>query len=62
MSLLFLVQAGTLKIGDYVLAGTCSGKVKAMQDERGNIIKEVGPSTTYIHIGIGWCSTSWGQV
>ena len=30
-----LVQTGTLKIGDYVLAGTCSGKVKAMYDERG---------------------------
>ena len=31
-----LVQSGTLKIGDYLLAGQHSGKVKAMQDERGN--------------------------
>ncbi|MEQ8216597.1 MAG: translation initiation factor IF-2 [Arenibacter sp.] len=47
-----LVQAGTLKIGDYVLAGTCSGKVKAMQDERGNIIKEVGPSRPISILGL----------
>jgi translation initiation factor IF-2 len=33
-----LVQSGTLKIGDYLLAGQHSGKVKAMQDERGNSI------------------------
>jgi translation initiation factor IF-2 len=47
-----LVQAGTLKIGDYVLAGTCSGKVKAMQDERGNNIKEVGPSRPISILGL----------
>ncbi|MCM4162680.1 MULTISPECIES: translation initiation factor IF-2 [unclassified Arenibacter] len=47
-----LVQAGTLRIGDYVLAGTCSGKVKAMQDERGNIIKEVGPSRPISILGL----------
>lgn len=47
-----LVQAGTLKIGDYVLAGTTSGKVKAMQDERGNIVKEVGPSRPISILGL----------
>lgn len=47
-----LVQSGTLKIGDYVLAGTCSGKVKAMQDERGKIIKEVGPSSPISILGL----------
>ncbi|MET6989067.1 translation initiation factor IF-2 [Sediminicola arcticus] len=47
-----LVQSGTLKIGDYVLAGTCSGKIKAMQDERGNIIKEAGPSTPISILGL----------
>ncbi len=47
-----LVQAGTLKIGDYVLAGTCSGKVKAMHDERGNIVEEVGPSTPISILGL----------
>ena len=39
-----LVQAGTLKVGDYVLAGKNSGKVKAMHDERGNQVTEAGPS------------------
>ncbi|VAW18887.1 Translation initiation factor 2 [hydrothermal vent metagenome] len=47
-----LVQAGTLKIGDYVLAGTCSGKIKAMQDERGNFVVEVGPSTPISILGL----------
>ncbi|MFT6836904.1 MAG: translation initiation factor IF-2 [Sediminicola sp.] len=47
-----LVQSGTLKVGDYVLAGTCSGKIKAMQDERGNIVKEAGPSTPISILGL----------
>ena len=47
-----LVQTGTLKIGDYVLAGTCSGKVKAMQDERGNNIESAGPSTPISILGL----------
>ncbi len=47
-----LVQSGTLKIGDYVLAGQHSGKVKAMQDERGKIVKEAGPSTPVSILGL----------
>ncbi len=47
-----LVQSGTLNIGDYVLAGTCSGKIKAMQDERGKIVKSVGPSTPISILGL----------
>ncbi|EKF54741.1 translation initiation factor IF-2 [Galbibacter marinus] len=47
-----LVQGGTLKIGDYLLAGTHSGKVKAMQDERGNNIPEAGPSTPISVLGL----------
>ena len=47
-----LVQGGTLEIGDYVLAGTCSGKVKAMQDERGNEVKKAGPSTPISILGL----------
>jgi len=47
-----LVQAGTLKIGDYVLAGTTSGKVKAMQDERGKNVAEVGPSKPISILGL----------
>jgi translation initiation factor IF-2 len=47
-----LVQAGTLKVGDYVLAGKNSGKVKAMQDERGNDVKEAGPATPVSILGL----------
>ena len=47
-----LVQAGTLRVGDYVLAGKHSGKVKAMQDERGNEVKEAGPSTPVSILGL----------
>ena len=47
-----LVQAGTLRIGDYVLAGKNSGKVKAMHDERGNDVTEAGPSTPVSILGL----------
>ncbi len=47
-----LVQNGTLKIGDYVLAGTNSGKIKAMQDERGNEVYESGPATPISILGL----------
>lgn len=47
-----MVQAGTLKVGDYVLAGKNSGKVKAMHDERGNNVDEAGPSTPVSILGL----------
>ena len=47
-----LVQTGTLKIGDYILAGKHSGKVKAMFDERGNHIDEAPPSTPISILGL----------
>jgi translation initiation factor IF-2 len=47
-----LVQAGTLRIGDYVLAGKNSGKIKAMQDERGQEVSEAGPSTPISILGL----------
>ena len=47
-----LVQTGTLKIGDYLLAGQHTGKIKAMQDERGNSILEAGPSTPVSVLGL----------
>jgi len=47
-----LVQTGTLRVGDYVLAGKNSGKIKAMQDERGNNVKEAGPSTPVSILGL----------
>jgi translation initiation factor IF-2 len=47
-----LVQDGTLKIGDYMLAGKHSGKIKAMFDERGNNMDEAGPSTPVSILGL----------
>ena len=47
-----LIQAGTLKIGDYLLAGKHSGKVRAMFDERGNNLKQAGPSTPVSILGL----------
>ena len=47
-----LVQAGTLKIGDTVLAGCFSGKVKALFNERGAKIKEAGPSQPALMLGM----------
>lgn len=47
-----LVQSGTLRVGDIVLAGTHYGHVKAMNNERGKPIKEAGPSTPALILGL----------
>ena len=47
-----LVQAGTLKIGDYILAGKHSGKVRAMFDDKGKKVKEAGPSMPVSILGL----------
>ncbi len=47
-----LVQAGTLRVGDYVLAGPKHGKVRAMQDERGHDVQEAGPATPVSILGL----------
>ena len=47
-----LVQNGTLKIGDYVLSGGYSGKVKALLDERGNNIDEAGHASPAVLKGL----------
>ena len=53
-----LVQAGTLKVGDYVLAGKNHGKVKAMLDERGHNLQKVGPSTPVTILGLDGAPTA----
>jgi translation initiation factor IF-2 len=53
-----LVQAGTLKIGDYVLAGKNHGKIRAMFDERGHQIKTAGPSTPVSVLGLDGAPTA----
>ena len=47
-----LVQNGSLKIGDYILAGKISGKVKAMFDEIGNSLDIANPSTPVSVLGL----------
>ena len=47
-----LVKAGTLRIGDIMLAGSCFGHIKAMYNERGNKVEEVGPATPTLILGI----------
>ncbi len=47
-----LVQNGTLKIGDVVLAGTTFGKVKAMYNERNKSVKTAGPSVPVLLLGL----------
>jgi len=47
-----LVQNGSLKIGDYLLAGKTSGKVKAMFDESGNSLEHALPSTPVSVLGL----------
>ena len=47
-----LVQEGTLRIGDVVLSGTYTGRVKAMFDENGKKITAAGPSTPVQLLGL----------
>lgn len=53
-----LVQKGTLKIGDPVIAGQYSGRIRAMMDERGHRVKEAGPSTPVQVLGLDGVPTS----
>jgi len=53
-----LVQSGTLKIGDMVVAGANYGKVKAMYDERGGRIKVAGPATPVQLLGLNGAPTA----
>lgn len=47
-----LVHAGTMKIGSILLAGEHMGKVKAMYNERGKLLDEVGPATPVLVLGL----------
>jgi translation initiation factor IF-2 len=47
-----LVQRGTLEVGDNFVVGSCSGKVRALLDDKGEKIKSAGPSTPVEIIGI----------
>lgn len=53
-----IVQNGTLRIGDYIVAGSNHGKIKAMLDERGKQVKEAGPSTPVTILGLDGAPTA----
>jgi translation initiation factor IF-2 len=53
-----LVQTGTLKVGDYVVAGKNHGKVKALLDERGKNLSEAGPSIPATILGLDGAPTA----
>ncbi|HKZ22513.1 MAG TPA: translation initiation factor IF-2 [candidate division Zixibacteria bacterium] len=48
-----LIQKGTLKNGDPIVAGIYSGKVRALLDERGHLLRDVGPATPAQVLGLG---------
>lgn len=47
-----LVQKGVLHVGDFIAAGACSGKVRAMMDDKGRRVKSAGPSTPVEILGL----------
>ncbi|MFD2598858.1 translation initiation factor IF-2 [Sphingobacterium corticis] len=53
-----LIQGGTLRVGDAILAGSHSGKVKALTNERGERVKEAGPATPVQILGMGGAPTA----
>jgi len=53
-----LVQKGTLNVGDYVLAGSYSGKVKALLNERGETRNNAGPSSPVVLLGLDGAPTA----
>ena len=53
-----LIQAGTLKVGDPILAGCFSGRVKALHNERGQKVDQAGPSTPVQVLGMQGAPTA----
>ena len=47
-----LVESGTLNVGDVLLAGCYSGRVKALHNERGQVVKDVGPAMPVLLLGL----------
>ncbi|WP_140939663.1 translation initiation factor IF-2 [Sphingobacterium lumbrici] len=57
-----LVQGGTLRVGDPILAGSHSGKVKALTNERGERVKEAGPSQPVQILGMAGAPTAGDKI
>lgn len=47
-----LVQKGTLKVGDTIVSGTASGRIRAMFDDKGKRVKKAGPSVPVVVLGL----------
>ena len=57
-----LVQRGTLKVGDVIVVGAVSGKVRAMLDDHGKPVKEAGPSVPVEVLGLGSVPSAGDQL
>ena len=57
-----LVQGGTLKVGDPIVAGVASGKIRAMINSKGNRVKTAGPSTAVEILGLSEVPQGGDQV
>lgn len=47
-----LIKNGTLRFGDAVVSGTCSGRIRAMEDDKGKRVKKAGPSMPVVILGL----------
>lgn len=47
-----IVQNGTLKVSDFIVAGTAVGKIRAMEDEKGKLVTKAGPSSAVTILGL----------
>ncbi|MBU5669072.1 translation initiation factor IF-2 [Peptoniphilus sp. MSJ-1] len=47
-----LIKNGTLRFGDSIVSGTCSGRVRAMEDDKGKQVKKAGPSMPVVILGL----------
>lgn len=57
-----LVQNGTLNVGDFIIAGTAVGRVRAMINDKGRRVKSAGPSTPVEVLGLGEAPTGGDQL
>ena len=57
-----LVKKGTLKVGDMIVCGSASGRVRAMFDDKGKSIKKVGPSIPVMVLGLSEVPNSGDMV
>lgn len=47
-----LIKNGTLRFGDAIVSGTCSGRIRAMEDDKGRKVKKAGPSMPVVILGL----------